>query len=1275
MRFDAKLQKKIFAFVLSALMFTTSALPGQMALTANAAEGTETGDAAEEITLQSVRDEAKARYETDKMGFDLSLSEQSFTGSGGLDYSSDTQDRAYMETFNNLKDQSKEQTIIFRFKTTVESQFIFGTGVDGSNNGKNMTFSLQNGTIRFRLRNSNRQQGGTKAGLQGNLGTNLNDGKYHTVAISFCPEPGYAAGNVRFVIDGGDDLYPPSWCPEWKAGFNQNAEAFTKFHIASSALYGADGGGGAFNGTIDFITVIDKAYTVQELQSITQGDKSYLDIAAGMMTGLTCHKWLFTGGTEGVADFAESKTTRNWVGLFEDNLRNEGSAGTSYIIRARFVFNTAKKNAGIEEILSEYDTRILPYKTKTVGFMTGASDYQKGTEGLDAFVECLSALVEKLKKDDKYPLILTPYPSRSAEKQKNIRLYAQTIMEKAEEWGIKAVDLSGIETEHNVSEEDCLTPVGHQTVANAIKNALGLGRTTNFSMSGLSDGSYTVAKKTESGEPAQIQEVTAQKDSIAVSVDPTLAIASGEGEARLEYALTDTQGNEITASVETGKTAFNVEGLKQGETYTLRVYDAGRDTVKESYQPVCITVAEGEKGINREYEDGNISENKKIQALLSKDEQVTYLFMGDSITHGIVTNGYDNVPQMFAKYLYEIGREEDVVLNTGVSNATLATTLEKEQIKGRLMNYKPDAVMIMLGTNDTSNAGENTVNEDGSTSQGSITVEEFVNRYKELIRKIYETNPDAAVVLRVPCDMAGQLVAHEGYEEKFAAIEQVAEAMREETGMDITVVNHLEGWRDYRDHVRNDNIRNSGYGWLVNDGIHPNGRGNLAMFQQIIKELGLYVPTSELANYQYELSEWTDVSAIEAPVTQKGSRGSFAMSALSGYANGLRNVTLTLTEEGGRSISKTEEYAENSVISVSGLDAKKTYTASVTGTDNVNSKEITFAASYAKERDTTATEAEKAEYDERLNEAKEADLSEYPNEIQDAYNAALAKIEEEYANLTTVDQIDAALTAIRLALANANASLKETTNALDALAEAVNDTKVVYDGGRKDTYIEANGNAYKALYEKASAADKNTGISEIRKLLTELKNAEQKLLTEKKPAPDSGHFETLKPEQGKVYTAGDYSYRIISVSAHTAEVAGVNGAQKKLKIGAPVTIGGESFAVVSVGASAFKGNKTVTEVTVENPVTSIGNSAFEKCTNLKKVEIKSAKLTKIGKKAFMGCKKLKKISIKSKALKSVGAKALKGTHAKLKITAPKAKYKVYVKKLAKKGQGKDAVIK
>lgn len=1276
MKFNAKLRKRLFSFVLAVFMLTANVLPGQMITEVKAAGETKAGEETEVVTLASVREEAAASYNsTEKMGFDLDLSDQEFSGAEGLDYSMDTQDRAYMQVFNNLKERSTEQTIIFRFKTTTASQFLFGTGVDGANNGKNMTFSLQNGTIRCRLRNCNKEQGGTKSGLMGNIGSNLDNGKYHTVAVSFLPELGYAAGNVRFVIDGGEDIYPPSWCPDWKGGFNLNTDNFIRFHIASSALYGADGNNAKFNGIIDFITVINKGYTVQELQQITNADKDYTNFTDMWSSG-TCNTWLFTGGTEGVASFTTGGTTRNWVGMFEDTMRSSGS----FVERGRFVFNTSKRNADVQQILEEYDTRIAPFGTHVAGIMVGEADYRKGSDGVAEFKESLQALIDKVIEDNKLPLILTPYPSFNQEDASNVSDYTAAILEVAGS-KISVIDLSGISEEY-IQEDGSLTAAGHQAVANQIKTDLGVtdalkkACTTTYSLNDLADGSYTVAKQTPDGKLAQIKEVTAKTDGINVKAANRLSDTSAQEDVRLEYTLTDSSGTEISGTVPNGESEFEIDGLLKGETYIFRVYDVSRGNVRESYQPVEILIRKGNKGVHREYEDNNISVNETIQALFQSKKPVTYLFMGDSITHGIVTRGYDNVPQMFAKYLDEIGRTDDIVLNTGVSNATIATTLD--QIEPRLMRYHPDVVMIMLGTNDVSYRGENVVTN-GSASQKGITVQEYKDRYKELVRKIHENNPKSSVVLRVPSEMIVD-GPHTGYEEKFASIYEVAEEMKEEfSDLNIAVVNHRQEWLNYKENVRNDNISTTGTcGWLV-DNVHPNGRGNLSMFQQIIKELGLYVPTSELANYQYELDAWTDNSAISAPVTQRGREALFEMDALSKYTNELKNVTLTLTAN-GRTISKTTAYAEDGVLTINSLDSTKEYTVSVTGKDAANSKEISFNAVLTKEAAPMATEEEKQEYTDKLAEAKqetEETMQDYSEEIKNEYQDKLEEIEKQYTQGSlTIEQVDAALAAIRAAQANAQQKYTEAKNtAKTDLATAIERTESVHADGKKDTYIDQNWIDYETAYQNAKNAleAEESLLKQLQNLLTALNNAETKLLNEKKP-PESEDT-ALKLEQGKVYTAGDYSYRILSLSAHTVEVAGAKNTLKKLKIQSNVTIEKESFRVTGIAAFAFRGNKNITQIAILSPVETIGDSAFEKCVNLKKADLKSTGLTKIGKKAFAGCKKLKKILIKSKNLQTVGKQALKKTHNKLKITVPKAKSKTYAKKLAKKGQSKNAVIK
>ncbi len=68
-------------------------------------------------------------------------------------------------------------------------------------------------------------------------------------------------------------------------------------------------------------------------------------------------------------------------------------------------------------------------------------------------------------------------------------------------------------------------------------------------------------------------------------------------------------------------------------------------------------------------------------------------------------------------------------------------------------------------------------------------------------------------------------------------------------------------------------------------------------------------------------------------------------------------------------------------------------------------------------------------------------------------------------------------------------------------------------------------------------------------------------------------------------------------------------------------------------------------------------------------------VTAIGEKAFANCKKLKKIKIKSKKLSSVGKDAFKKIHKKAVIEVPSGKLAAYKKLLKKKGQAKTVKIK
>lgn len=166
----------------------------------------------------------------------------------------------------------------------------------------------------------------------------------------------------------------------------------------------------------------------------------------------------------------------------------------------------------------------------------------------------------------------------------------------------------------------------------------------------------------------------------------------------------------------------------------------------------------------------------------------------------------------------------------------------------------------------------------------------------------------------------------------------------------------------------------------------------------------------------------------------------------------------------------------------------------------------------------------------------------------------------------------------------------------------------------------------------------------------------------------------------------------------TVVYTGVTKKSKTVKIPAIIRTKGVTYKVTAIGANAFKGNKTVTKVSMGSNIKTIGKNAFYGCTKLKYVTIGKnvdtigaqafanctsltditipAKVNTIGAKAFYKSKKLKKVVIKTKKLtmKKVGSLAFKGIYAKASVKAPKSKLKAYKKLLKARGISSKAKI-
>lgn len=111
-----------------------------------------------------------------------------------------------------------------------------------------------------------------------------------------------------------------------------------------------------------------------------------------------------------------------------------------------------------------------------------------------------------------------------------------------------------------------------------------------------------------------------------------------------------------------------------------------------------------------------------------------------------------------------------------------------------------------------------------------------------------------------------------------------------------------------------------------------------------------------------------------------------------------------------------------------------------------------------------------------------------------------------------------------------------------------------------------------------------------------------------------GNLRTFSGATGSTFTYGVNKYKITSKSAVT--FTGVTSEYgNNISIPSTVTIGAKSYKVTKIADKALRG-KDVLNVTIGENVTSIGAQAFEKCTNLVKLNVQSTKIKSVGSNAF-----------------------------------------------------------
>lgn len=201
----------------------------------------------------------------------------------------------------------------------------------------------------------------------------------------------------------------------------------------------------------------------------------------------------------------------------------------------------------------------------------------------------------------------------------------------------------------------------------------------------------------------------------------------------------------------------------------------------------------------------------RIKALLARPEPVTWLFLGDSITHGAVhTFGARDYTELFReRVVLEKERRLDVVLNTAFSGYTTRGLLA--EYEHRVARFKPDAVFLMIGMNDC--------------YEQTVPLAEFQQNLRALAGRIQTGG--GLPVLQTTCPVIdGKAPGREKH------LPAYMDAVREAAAaLGLPLVDHTAEWQRAGEQQRY---------YLMSDPFHPNAHGHRAFARHLFRVTGLW---------------------------------------------------------------------------------------------------------------------------------------------------------------------------------------------------------------------------------------------------------------------------------------------------------------------------------------------------------------------------------------------------------------------------------------------------
>lgn len=669
----------------------------------------------------------------------------------------------------------------------------------------------------------------------------FSDGNWHTVVVSSQNEK-----SMRLTIDGQE---------MWSNTDAGNRGLFSKQSVLDQVTIGAqktkDGQVyKGFQGEISHVIITSETLTDADAIAISKPETSG-EIASGSAVGEMFqiqygdNSWVFTGGEAVQGGFAQTRGVRNYVGQFEEYVRWTKAGNENG--RQRYTINTGKAGQTLKDVVDNYQTLVADYSPKAAAYLVGKEDYQTGEAGIASFQDSLRQFINLslgLKENGKgFAVIQKPFAVKDDAVNATIMLYCKAVDEVVKEYEDESEKLDRIVVvdhfaqtnqddfkNNKLKDGQTLNAAGHFEIGKQFSAAT-IKTTDSYPGNGV-----TLNLKEEEQPDVYLNVlpvVTAENAGLHVQIPET-----NETSWRYELSIGD---KKITGSAD-GNT-FTITGAESGKEYLFKCISSDGTT---QLQTVTGKTEAGNVGIA--YGQTLDEKQKALSEKLKEKDKMTWLFMGDSITHAALwTKGYDGIAQTFEKYLKdEMGRASDTVINTAVSGATTTSTLNN--IEQRLEKYTPDVVSIMLGTNDA--------------ATGGLTADIYKKNLETIIEKIRNKNKDAVIILRTPTPMWNTGSREANIPQYIAKMKQVADEQNL-----IYIDQYTELQKAFND-----------YGWLKKDtvlfgnNLHPGANGHLLMTRHFLKGCGLWKEDSAIANLFYEMPINEKTSEITPEVIKTPNR-------------------------------------------------------------------------------------------------------------------------------------------------------------------------------------------------------------------------------------------------------------------------------------------------------------------------------------------------------------------------------------------------------------------